>query len=377
VAQVLYSAKAADGSRAEGFIEAVTAQQARELLLQRGLRDIVLHQDMSSAGAGNGPQGLTESEARALASFRIRAMRSPGLATVWAEVARRSWLWLLLDAALVAWGLWKPDLWVLVVGALLLVSPFAISAWNHRHAGRYRRLVQHDALGQWDEVVRLAGQLRAATGLAAQLAFDLDVRLAAILARRGALDAAIQSLQGWREKLAAQPGVFEGRLGSVHLAGGDTGGFIRLSGESLQGLPGDPARTVDHALAQARFGDVERAAGLLASVDTGLLPPHGQGFVLWVQGLVQRRRGLPEAVATLGQAVAEFLQRSEQPAVWTALAVCTADHALALHDAGQVDAARRHVAQVWPVLRMHATKNLQRELTERDLVPAKLAPAPK
>jgi hypothetical protein len=377
VAQVLYSAKAADGSKAEGFIEAATAQQARELLQQRGLQDIVLHQDMSSAGAGIGVQGLSPSEVQALASFRIRAMRSPGLGTVWAEVARRSWMWLLLDAALVAWGLWKPDRWIFALGALLLVLPFAISAWNYRHAGRYRRLIQHEALGQWDQVARLASQLQAATNQAPQLAFDLDVRLAAVQARRGALDAAVESLQSWRPRLAKQPGVFEGRLGSVHLAGGDTAAFVRLSGESLQGLPGDPARTVDHALAHARFGEVARAAELLASIDTGLLPPHGQGFVLWVQGLVQRRRGQPEAAATLGQAVAEFLQRAEQPAVWTALAVCTADHALALHDAGQIDAARRQVAQVWPVLRVHANKDLQRELIARHLVPTKSAAASK
>ena len=61
-------------------------------------------------------------------------------------------------------------------------------------------------------------------------------------------------------------------------------------------------------------------------------------------------------------AVADFLRLGENPAVWTALAFCACDHAVALNMAGQSARARRQIADVWPVLKAHAPRPLLRML---------------
>jgi hypothetical protein len=369
MAKILYSATAADGSKTEGFVDAMSAASARDDLVRQGLRDVVLHQEPAVPQAASELDGLTRAQVRALAQFKLRLLRAPGLATVLAEVARQlRWL-LLLDVLLIAWALQTGrSAWVagLVFAALL---PFALTLWRWRHAGRYDQLLKACALGDWAAVRRLAPLLRAVSKKTAGLDFDLDIRLAAADAAEGGLAQAGAGLEHWRVQLAGQPGLFECRLAAVVLAGGDSAGYVRLMGEAAERAAGDPSRTLDHALAQARLGDVAQAARLLGSIDTTLLPPHGKGYALWVRGLVQLRQQHPDGLATLGAAVAEFLQLAKHPAAWPSLAFCACDHAVALNLAGQSARARRQIADVWPVLGAHAPKALLRMLDGDGLLP--------
>lgn len=373
MAKILYSAIAADGSKTEGFVDAMSAASARDDLVRQGLRDVVLHQEPAIPQSDDELSGLNAAEVRAMAQFKLRALRSPGLATVLLEVARRSRWWLLFDVLVVAWGLATGGIfWVVVFGALALL-PFLPTLWQWRHVGRYQQLLKACALGDAAAAQRLVAQLRPVSRAHPLMDFDLDVRLAAFQARDGQPDAAMAALEPWRARLADQPGLFECRLADVALAGGDSATFVRLMGAAAERAGGDPLRSLDHALAQARLGDVQVAARLLEAIDTSLLPPHGAGFVHWVHGLVQLRQNHPDGLATLGAALADFLRLAENPAVWTALAFCACDHAVALHMAGQSARARRQIADVWPVLSAHAPKALLRMLEGDGLLPPQAA----
>lgn len=370
MAKILYSATAADGSKTEGFVDAMSAASARDDLVRQGLRDVVLHQEPSIPQSPEELAGLNASQVRALAQFKLRVMRSPGLGTVLAEVARRSRWWLLFDLLVIAWGLSIGDTFWVVTFTVLALLPFVPTLWQWRHVGRYQQLLKACALGDAAAAKRLVALLRPVSRNHPLMDFDLDVRLAAFEARAGRLDAALASLEPWRARLADQPGLIECRLADVVLAGGDSAGFVRLMGTSAELANGDPSRSLDHALAQARLGDVQVAAALLDSIDASLLPPHGSGFVHWVRGLVQLRQNHPDGLATLEAAVADFLRLGENPAVWTALAFCACDHAVALNMAGQSARARRQIADVWPVLSAHAPKALLRMLEGDGLLPS-------
>lgn len=369
MAKILYSASTAQGERTEGFVEAMSAASARSLLKHQGLREIVLHEEPAIAHNTEVLKGLSAAEEKALARFRLRVMRSPGLATALAEVARNTRWWLLGAAAVVVWGLYSGDV-RLVVGSVVAAGlPFAVTAWRWRHVGRYQQLLKELAVGHWSAARQLAAQLRSVSKSQPVMDFDLDVRLAGIDARDGDLGAALQSVEPWRDKLAAQPGLYECRVATIHLSGGDNAGYVRLMGEAADLAGGDPSRSLDHALAQARFGDPQVASALLSGLDAGLLPPHASGFIKWTRGFLQLRQGSPDAAATLGEAVADFLRLAEQPTVWTALAVCACDHAVALNQAGQQGAARRQIASVWPVLKAQAPESLLRMLDGDGLLP--------
>jgi hypothetical protein len=369
MAKILYSATTAEGAKTEGFVDAMSAASARDDLLRQGLRDVVLHQEPAIPQNASDLTGLDAAELRALAQFKLRALRSPGLGTVLREVARRQRWWLLMDAVLVTAGLMTGRMVWLLAGLAGAAFPFAVTLWRWRHAGRYQQLLKACALGDSAAVRRLVPLLREVGQASPMMGFDLDIRLASVEAQEGRLAEALASLEPWRARLAEQRGLYECRLAAVALAGGDSEAFVRLMGEAAALAAGDPARTLDHALAQARFGDVQQAAALLDGIDTSLLPPHATGFEQWARGLVQLRQGHADGLATLGGAVADFLRRAEQPAVWLPLAFCACDHAVALNMAGQSARARRQVADIWPVLSAHAPRPLLRVLEGDGLLP--------
>ena len=86
------------------------------------------------------------------------------------------------------------------------------------------------------------------------------------------------------------------------------------------------------------------------------------------------RRREAAAQDALAQAVGAWLALAAEPAAWAPLALCACDHAVALHEAGHHEAARERVAQVWPVLEVHATLPLLRMLEADDLLPVRSTP---
>lgn len=375
MAKLLYSAHSADGQRTEGFVEAPSVQAALRQLQGQGLRDVRLHQDLSSPQDDAELQGLGDAQQRELARFKLQLMQAPGLRTVLAEVARRLRLWLIADAAVVGYGLWRPDGWAVGLGLAAAALPFALTAWNFRHADRYQRFLRQFAVGNWDAVRVLARELRVVSRRRPELDFDLDLRLAAIYARDRSLPEAMARLEPWRARWAAKPGYFEMRVAAVCVAAGDTAGYLDLMTRAHAQAPDDATRLVDHALAEARYGDADTAQALLDRLDERQLPAHGQGFATWLRGLLQLRQGSAEAEPTLSQAVGALLQLQAHPVTWPPLAMCTCDHAVALHRAGRDAEARQRIAQVWPILKVHAPVPLLRMLDADGLLPERRPPA--
>lgn len=369
MAKLLYTATQADGARTEGFVEATSAAAAREQLESRGFADVRLHQEIAVPQDEAELRGLDERQLQELARFKLRLLQSPTLATALGEQLRRGRWWLLLDAALVVYGLWRGEWAWVAAGFAAALVPLALTAWNYRHADRYQRLIRQFAVGNWDAVRVLARALRSISKRRPELDFDLDLRLACIYARDHTLAEALERVEPWRSRWARQPGFFEMRVAAVHAMAGDMAGFVEQMGLAHAASPQDPARQGDHALAQARFGSVDEAERLLATLDEKALPVHGRGFVHWARGLVQLRRAQPGAEATLAQAVTAFLELSRHPAAWTGLALASCDHAIAMHRAGRSDDARALIANVWPVLQAQASVPLLRMLETDGLLP--------
>jgi hypothetical protein len=371
LAHLLYSARDREGKPVQGFVEAASTAQARQQLLAQGLADIVLHQDATVSTDPESLKGLKPEQLRELARVTLAARGKPGLLPLLGQVARGNRGWILFDLALAGWGVATGSRWLVTFGVGLAALPFAMAAWQYRHGGRYTALVKAYAVGDWQQVRALAAKLRDVSRKVQHMEFDIDVRLACIDAREGRMAEALASLEPWRARLAGDPGMFENRVAVVHALGGDRAGYVRLMDASLALTPNEPARIVDAALGHARFGDPAHAEALMRQVDPALLPPHAAGFLGWIDGLVLLRQNREGALARLGEGVAAFLQLSSQPAVWTALAFCTCDHAIALAMAGRKDDARREIAEVWPILRAHGDRPLLRMLQADGLAPTK------
>lgn len=368
--KLLYSAAGADGKPTEGFVEAATVQEARQRLEGQGLTQVVLYSAPDYPVEESEVAGLGDKELRELARVRLALMMRPGLMPALLELVRRQYPWLGLGAAVALYGAYAGSNGWLWTGVAAVLLPFAFLLWQWRHVGRHNQLLKAFAVGQWPEVRRLAKLLLTRRANTTAMNFEFVLRQAYCDARERTLQKALARVQPWREKLADQPGLYELRIAVLYHAAGDWANFIAMHEAAVAPLPGDPSRALDLALAHARHGDVDRAAAVLAAIDKSLLPPWGAGFVHWTEGLVQFRRKQAQAGTTLGLAVAEFLKLAHQPTVWTALAFATADHAIALKDAGLVSEARQAMAPVWPIVKAHAHPAQLRLYETEGLAPA-------
>lgn len=247
-----------------------------------------------------------------------------------------------------------------------------LAAWLFAAAQRHRRLLRHHALGDWERVRVLAKAMRRHSTRRPRLDFDLDVCLAGIYARDHALSDALARLAPWRARLRTRPGAFDAAVAGVHLMAGDTAGHVAALARAQQQAPQDASRRLELALAEARFGDLGRAEALLGDALAGPVARHGRAA--WARGLLQLRRGRPEAPATLDGAVIQLAAEAAAHEAWIALAACACDHAIALHQAGRSPAARARIAAAWPVLQHHATVPLLRMLEADGLLPARTPP---
>jgi len=359
---MLYSATTADGKPQSGYVDADNATEARERLERRGFTQVVLHQLAPVVEDAEMLDAISPHAVEQLARLQIQLMRAPTVLTMLASTARSAKWWLIVDAVMLVLGLATDTRWLWISSAILLLLPFAFTLWNYRHSARYTGLLRAFALGRWKEFEALMAQLAPMRARSQQLDFDLDVRHACLISKRGELRAAIESLEPWRERLAGQPGMFEMRLAAVFPYGGDREQFVTHMRLAHEASPTDPARAVDFALANARWGDVDKAEETLSKVDAGLLPPFAAPFVAWIEGLIALKRQRPDTIAHLARATEGFLGWSGNPAVWVSLAHCACDYALALSFAGHKAQAEATLTSVLPILRHHVDKPLMQLL---------------
>jgi hypothetical protein len=368
---LLYTAKGPTGNDVRGFVAAGDGmEEALRKLSETGLTDIVFHQDSSASDDAVAMQRLSQAELDALARFKQRLLQQPSLQTVYTHMLR-TWWWLgLLALGAMFAAMWMAQPVLLAAVLVALVAPFAWVAWRHRYARYYEAFLWAYSVGQIGKAQQMADKLRAVSPQTEGMDFDLDMRLAYWMARNGKLPQALDFVQPWRERMADSLPLLECRMASLYAAAGDREGFVAAMGRAYALSDNDPCRAVDWALAMARFGDAEHAQRVLDTVDVALLPALSMGFVTWTRGLCQLRQGHADALTTLGQAVKEMLALAHQPAVWTALAFCTCDLALALAKQGEAQRAKHLLGRVWPIVKVHADRPLFMQFVEHGFVKA-------
>lgn len=372
--KILYTAKSADGQPVAAFIDAATVAEAKQKLEESGLQDVVFLQAPQTAALSQEIIPDDPQQEKEYAALRARIQEKPGLATAVQIVARRFRNFLLVLSTLFGFAIWSRNPYIAVAALVGLAAPFVLLLWNRRHLDRYKSLLRANAWGEWDQVKRLAAQLRSAPGLSQSLQFDLDVRLAQIQARDGDIAGAVSSLEKWRDADAKAPGLFESRIASVHSAGADYPGYIRMMERAAELSQNDPSRLVDVALANARFGSAAKAQAALALVDTSLLPPVAGSFLTWIEGLLHLRSGAHDAaIDSLRESVAAFRQHAlKSPAGWVAFALAAAHCALAEVRSGKAAQAKQTLGGLTHIVSAHADPSLLRMLRSElpELFPA-------
>lgn len=303
------------------------------------------------------PQALAAHDvARIQAALRRSGV---GLWQVWRQVLRGARWWLALAALMAAYGLWVRSGFLAILGIAMLGLPFVLSGLSYRHAARYEAYLRAAAFGRRGEMARLA-QLLGRAVADPGMRFDLAMREAEYAAREQGIEAALAQVEPLRETVDQRaPGLFPARAALLHLAAGDASGFVQGMREAWEASGRDASRALDAALAEARCGDADKARELMAGIDAASLPVMAASFHAWVQALLADHAG-EDGRESFSRALSGFSEHARLSAVWSALATCTCDYALALARHGESADGRALVEAVWPVARIHldaATKH--------------------
>lgn len=351
--RLLYSATGADGRPVHGYVLAASLAAARRQLAADGLDGIRIHDDPALVPERTDLAGLDPRTLARTAAIEAALRADPTFSGFLRQALRASAPLIAVGGALVLWGIVGRHAWATAAGTLVALALPAWSLWTYRHAARYDALQRACALGQQAHARALAARLRPLFK-APEMAFDLAVREACLRAADGDLAGALAEVEAWRAPLdASSPGVFDSRCSAIHFAARDTAGYRDAAQRGYERAPANPLLTVDHALAEARCGDAERAVALVAALTVDDLPVCGDGFLAWVRGLATARHDAGAAVPLLTTAVDGLAAQAANPALWTALALCAGDLAGALVACGRGDEARPVLAPLWPVLAAH------------------------
>lgn len=352
--RIRYRASDPAGKPVEDFVDAASADEALVLLRGRGLEQIRLPGETLAADGREEDVGTPDASVARLVA-RLRAAmhrRGFGLWNVWRQVLRGARWWLALAVLMAAYGLWVRSGFLSILGIAMLGLPFVLSGLSYRHAARYEAFLRAAAFGQREEMARLAqllGRALADPGMR----FDLAMREAEFVAREQGIEAALAQVEPLREAIGQRaPGLFAARAALLHLAAGDSAGFVHGMREAWEASGRDASRALDAALAEARCGDVAKARELIADVDADSLTVMAESFHAWVQALLQEHAG-EDGRPAFSRALAGFSEHAHLSAVWSALATCACDYALALARHGAAVEGRALVETVWPIACIH------------------------
>ncbi|MCX7563940.1 hypothetical protein OS176_10435 [Xanthomonadaceae bacterium XH05] len=354
--RILYRAIDPAGLPVEDVVDAVSAREAVAMLGERGFICVQLLGAPLDAGLRDGATPVLEGRAADDVARLQAAVRRPGygLWSVWRQVLRGARWWLALAALMAAYGLWVRSGFLAILGIAMLGLPFVLSGLSYRHAARYEAYLRAAAFGRREEMARLAQLLGRAVADPA-MRFDLAMREAEFVAREQGIEAAMAQVEPLREALDLDQrasGLFSARAALLHLAAGDAAGFVQGMRDAWEESGRDSSRALDAALAEARCGNPDNARALLADIDAASLPVMAASFHAWTRALLQEQAG-EDGREAFSRALGGFSEHARLSAVWSALATCTCDYALALARHGQPSQGRALVDTVWPVARVH------------------------
>jgi hypothetical protein len=280
------------------------------------------------------------------------------------EAVRNNRIAVLVGLGMIAYGLYLQRLgWVLAGCAGLIVLSALI--WRNLATSKaYNELLRAHALGELDKVEELTRKLRASPAIQAKkfILLDLEFRQAVTLARRGRLDEGLQRVEHLRDDPALTKGMYESRTASIYYAAGRLGDFVRLMGQAYEASEHAQLQALDLAFTHARFGAVDKARQLLATILPANLTATHRGIFLATRGVCWlRERNSAEASCSLSQAVDTLRQFSGSPATWPFQGIIAGYAAIALSANGERDRARELLAP-WKDVALACTDPLARKL---------------
>lgn len=369
----LYEARDDAGNTIAGYVDAAGTMAARDELVARGLREVVvLDDELSAELRACAERDGVAADRDGVAADRDIDLMSRFKPSVWglAIIAiRRNALWVagaVIAAAVLAYVGW----YLFALGAFAIAAAIPLfPAWiqwlqNEMYRAFWR--------GDYATSERMARRLRRMRMYAHvdSILMELDSRIAAARVKQGDVEGAFALMAPWKESASIPPVMHSIKESGLHFLARDWRRYLEAM-EATREASGDAfwAR-IDVAQSLARIGDDdERARSLLEGIDAAGLSPLHVAFIGWGRGvLALSARRDDEALRELAHAVNEMQKMGENPVTWGSLALATGYLCVAMARRGLRERAAAMLASVRPIVETHAEDRLLHWLQEERLV---------
>jgi hypothetical protein len=362
---VLYTARDKRGREKRGFIEALNNKDALEHLSASGLNQIELHWDAAFASNRDDLEGISEKELAQIAKFELELHKGVSASSFMKEVLRNNLIPMGIGGAMVLYGISDSSAWWVAFGVILsLALPF-FSLWNYNllqtHSAMYKAL----SFGEWESIKTLAPQLKE-RAKNPDVSVEADTLLAAYYAHHKDMPTAIQILGEHESYLGDKAGSYENKLGTLYFHAKEYEQSLFYLKQAYV-VSKENMMLADWALAEARFGDIEKAKENLSQLDLAQLPPYGIPFIDYIKGIIAYKEGdLIRAKNDLLRGITGFSAYDKNPAVWAALAMVNVMLAIVLEEMGERENAYEYLSEgVVKIAQEHAETPLLECLKEK------------
>lgn len=347
--QFLYQATGTDGEQVDGAVIAQSSRDAKQQLVNMGLRDIKLVVEPNPLSSEPVEQWLDPETAALAARIGQESLPKAVLRALWGN----KWVWV-PPALLLIWTAWDgaPLDWVDYLIIVYAVGALAFMFFAVAPMVLYDQLLRARLTARWGSARFCIAALKRVSLFGGLPKGTLEVEKAKVLAAEGKVE---RALALWRaQEPAMEASQYRMGLAQIYDAAGDHTRLIETQRSVLAATAVKETATVDLAMSLARYGDVEEAKTLLAKVSPGDLSELAMAGYHFARGLIAARMGQNDwAVRHYGQAIEQIQMYRNNPLVVGVIAEINAYAAVALKRLGERQRADALWQQVWPVLRVH------------------------
>lgn len=363
--QILYKATNPQGKALQDYISANSNEEAFQLLTEKGYTDIEF---LSDAFTGISQPGVTELDAKSrasLARFDANVRKNPGTLNYCIEVIRLHKAWIVTGSIILCWGIYANNLWAIIGGTITALGFPLLQVRGHLKAKRYTKIISDSALGNWEPALKNIETLKKSVKERGVL-FDLDIRKACILAAQKKDPCLSELEQKWKNVMSLEsPGIYHSRLSSIYYKLEDFEQYLQCQREAYFQSNQTPITKIDLAMGEIRYGDLHKAGVILKSISEDYLPNYGKPYLTWVNASYIKHNDSQKAEKLYISAINGLSEFVDNPAVWSALAMCVADFACAAQSEHAIDQARRLLQQFKQIIVSTADSITKNTLCEK------------
>jgi len=364
--KVLYTAYNQDGKQKSGFIDVDSNKEALAKLKESGLVNISFHSEALFDFDNRDFAFLSERDIQRMVNLEVQWQKSSSFSSYFLELLKSNSITIIVGCAMVYYGYTEGSAMWMASGVILsTIFPF-LGLWNYQLIHSHNNLIKAITFGEWEKVKGLSQKLRQGTK-DRNVIVEADTMEAVYHAYKKDMDSAIKLLSSHRVFLESQnPGLFENKIANLYYMAGEYDKFLDKMKQALKISKQDLVR-IDLAMAEAKLGSLETAEKELEKIEIESMALYTVPFVHYTKGLISyKKNDFKIAKEELLIAHNGALEYSQNPAIWSGIAMITSTLALVMYDMGEKDPANELLSEgIVKILNVHADKNLLEELQKR------------